>query len=398
MLSFQPGLVNKMQIVIMAAGDGTRLMPMTKNKPKAMVDIAGLPLLEHTFNEVSKLKPKVKKIILVTGYKEAAIKKYFGNNYKKIPIQYVTQHERKGTGHAVMQTEDHVDKKTAEQFLVINGDDLYSHKDLQKLTNHPNCILLQELEDVSAFGVVTVDEEGKVTGFVEKPKEKVNSKLINIGAYSFTTELFEILKTLKPSKRGEIELTDAVLELANQRKMHHAKVETFWKPVGYPWHILDATKKILEHKTELVHLGSVNAGAMVEPEVSIDTGSKIKKGTRITGLVSIGKNVTIEENSTIIGPTTIAGNSHIHSNSIIEASVIGKHAIIGNNCHIHHSVIGEKVVVQDNITTNYNSPEETIKMIVKGKMQDTKLNQLGAIVADGLIVSQDLLPGQVLWE
>lgn len=387
-----------MQVIIMAAGEGTRLMPLTKNKPKALVNIAGLPLLEHTFSELTKLKPKVSQIILVTGYQEAKIKEYFKNEFQGISITYVTQHERKGTGHAVMQTENHVTKsiKEDEQFLVINGDDLYSHKDLQKLTLHENCILLKELDEVSAFGVVTVDDEGKVTGLVEKPQGEAPSKLINVGAYSFTGELFEILNTLEPSKRGEIELTDAVLHLANQRKMHHAKVETYWKPVGYPWHVLDASRTISEHKTNLVHLGSVNAGAMVEKEVSIDTCSVIKKGTRISGLVTIGKNVTVKENATIIGPTTIANDAIINENSVIEASVLGKGSVIGKDCHIHHSVIGDKATIKDNITTNYNSPEDTIKVEVKGKMQDTGLNQLGAVVADGVEVSEDTRPGQVI--
>ncbi|MAG60355.1 hypothetical protein CL619_01075 [archaeon] len=387
-----------MQVIIMAAGSGTRLMPMTKNKPKAMVDIAGRPLLEHTLHEISKLTPKVTKIILVTGYKEDTIKEYFKDYYHKIPIQYVTQKERKGTGHAVMVTEEHVLKaaKTDDQFLVINGDDLYSHKDLQKLTDHNNCILLQELEDVSAFGVVTVNKEGKVTGFVEKPEGEAESKLVNVGAYSFKAELFEILKKLKPSKRGEIELTDAVAKLARLEKMHHAKVGAYWKPVGYPWHILTATQKILEHNSELIHKGSVNAGAIVETEVSMDTGSVIKKGARVTGLVTIGKNVTIEENATIVGPTTIANNCTIQNNSIIEASVVGNHTTIGKNCRIHHSVIGEKVNIKDKITTNYNSPEKTIRMKIKGQVIDTKLNQLGSVVADGVTVKQNLLPGQVL--
>lgn len=381
----------------MAAGSGTRLMPMTKNKPKAMVDIAGLPLLEHTLNEVSKLTPKVTKIILVTGYQEEKIKNYFKNKFQNIPLQYVTQHERKGTGHAVLVTEEHIGiNKTKDQFLVINGDDLYSYKDLQKLTKHKNCILLQELDDVSAFGVVTVNKIGKVTGFVEKPQGDTPSNLVNVGAYSFTSDLFEILKKLQPSKRGEIELTDAVLELANLKKMHHAKVTTYWKPVGYPWHILSATKTILEHNTQLIHKGSVNAGAIVETEVSIDIGSVIKKGARVTGLVSIGKNVVIGENASIVGPTSIANNCTVKSNSIIEASVIGSHSTIGSNCHIHHSVIGEKTTVHDNISTNYNSPENTILMSIKGKEINTKLNQLGAVVADLATVSRNTKPAEII--
>ena len=384
-----------MQVIIMAAGSGTRLMPLTKNKPKAMIDIAGKPLLEHTLEQLTKLTPKIKKIIMVTGYIEEAIKVYFKDNFQGIPIHYVTQHERKGTGHAVLVTEKYINKEDGK-FLVINGDDLYSHKDLQKLTKHQNCILLHELEDVSAFGVVTVDKEGKVTGMLEKPQGKAPSNLINVGAYSFTCELFEILKGLGPSSRGEVEITDAILLLAKQHKMHHVKVSEFWKPVGYPWHILNATETILEHNSELNHGGTVEAGAIVEPEVSINVGSVIKKGARVTGLVNIGKNVIIEENSTIVGPTSIADGCHIKSNCLVESSVVGKKSILQENSSIHHSVIGDGVTVHSDIHTIFHQPEQTIKMQVKGKVHNTNLNQLGVIVADDCQVTEDTSPGQII--
>ena len=389
----------------MAAGTGTRLMPLTKTRPKAMVDIAGKPLLEHTFEQIAKLTPQVTQIILVTGYQETAIKEYFKEQFQGIPIQYVTQHERLGTGHAVLVTEEHMTKNTTNttnstkgigQFLVINGDDLYHYKDLHALTKYPNCILLKEVEDVSAFGVVTIDNEGKVTGFVEKPRGEAPSNLINVGAYSFTGDLFEILAQLKPSPRGEIELTDAVLELARQRKMHHVKVSQYWKPVGYPWHILEATQVMLQHNNNLIHKGSVHAGAMVEPEVSIDTGSVVHKGAKVTGLVTIGKNVTVEQGATIIGPTSIAHNSRIRNDAIIEASVIGQNSTIGQNCRVHHSIIGTNVQVYDNIATDYNSPEKTIHILVKGKQCNTKRNQLGVIVADGCSVSKNTTPGEII--
>ncbi len=383
-----------MQAIVMAAGEGLRLYPFTTNKPKAMVRISRSPPLEHLFSEISKVKPTVKEIILITGYKEEVIKKYFGDSYGGIKIKYVTQKKRLGTGHAVSQAEPYI--KGKKSFLVINGDDLYSAIDLQQLTKYDNCILLQEKEDVTAFGVVTVDSKGKVTGFVEKPKGEAPSNLINVGAYSFTKELFTILNKLKPSPRGEIELTDAVLKLAKKRKMHHVKVKGYWSPVGYPWHILDATRSALKHNTEMKYAGEVKAGAMVEHEVSIDTGSVIKKGARIVGLVSIGKNVIVEEGASIIGPTAIANNTKIGKNTIVDKSVIGKNTTIQSNCHIHHSVLGDNVIIKEGITTEYNNPKTTIKVLVKKKKVDTKLNQLGCFVADCVAVSEDTKPGQII--
>jgi UDP-N-acetylglucosamine diphosphorylase / glucose-1-phosphate thymidylyltransferase / UDP-N-acetylgalactosamine diphosphorylase / glucosamine-1-phosphate N-acetyltransferase / galactosamine-1-phosphate N-acetyltransferase len=383
-----------MQAVIIAAGVGSRLYPFTKNRPKALINIAGIPLIEFTFNQLLKTKAKITEFILVVNYKQQMIQNHFQDFYNNVPIKYITQKKQLGTGHALLITQEFI----KGNFLMLYGDDLYSHQDIQKVIKKPNTMLLQELEDISNFGVVSVDGKGKVMDVIEKPSKKVNSKLINIGVFHFSKEIFSKLHEVELSKRSEYELTDAVKMLASEKKMHYQIANDFWKPVGYPWHILDATKTVLEHrsKNSILHKGTVNRGAMVEEEVSIDTGTVISKGARILGLVKIGKNVKIKDNVTIIGPSSILDNSIIKENTIIETSVIGANSTVGKDCHIHHSVIGDNVEVYDNIKTNYNDPDKIIKVNVKGKLVNTNLNQLGAFVADATIVSKSTKPGEII--
>ncbi len=397
-----------MKVIILAAGKATRITPFSQTKPKALIKLANIPLLEHTFKALTKVTPMVTDVILVTGYKEAMIKEHFKDSYENISISYVTQHEQKGTGHAALQAKEFF-KTPNEQFLLLNGDDIYSWQDLQSLTQFPSTILLQEKEDVSAFGVVEVTQQivhlnnqdvivHKVKSFVEKPQGVPPSNFINTGAFAFTSKLFPILEDLRESPRGEYELTDAVKALAKQDKMHAIFTKHLWSPVGYPWNIIETTKLLLEKRlnNQIFHHGTVSSGAVIEEDVSIDRGSKIAKGVRITGLVAIGKNVTIKENCTVSGTVAIADNSVIEKNCIISNTIIGSSTIVKQNCRLHDSVIGDSVIIQENMATNTILPDQTIKVQIKGKLFDTKLHQLGAFIADKIQLNQNTNPGEIV--
>lgn len=219
-----------------------RMRPLTLEKPKPLIEISGKSILEHNLD---KLVGLVEEVIIVVGYKKEMIIEKFRDNYKGMKLIYVVQEEQLGTGHALLQAEG----KITSKFLMLNGDDLYSKKDMKNLIKHDNAILLKRKEgDVSEFGVVVV-KDGKVVDIIEKPKEFV-SNLINTQMFCFTNEVFSILKNLKKSERGEYEVTDAVKELADQGKMYYEEVSGYWIPVGQPKDIEEATKFLLEKKKE----------------------------------------------------------------------------------------------------------------------------------------------------
>lgn len=217
------------------------MLPLTKDRPKPLLEVAGKSLLEHNLGQMIGL---VDEVILVVGYKKKMIMEKFGDDYKGIRIVYVEQKEQLGTGHALLQTKG----KVKDKFLMLNGDDLYSRKDMENISKHDNCILVEKKEDVSGYGVVVI-EDGMVVDIVEKP-EKFVSDLVNTGMYCFGLEVFEILKRLEKSERGEYEVTDAIRELAKQGKMSFEEVKGFWIPVSEPQQIAEA-EKFLESKNSI---------------------------------------------------------------------------------------------------------------------------------------------------
>tara|TARA_Y100000310_G_C20584088_1_gene764521 strand:- start:212 stop:1372 length:1161 start_codon:yes stop_codon:yes gene_type:complete len=382
-----------MKAVILAAGKATRIRPFSLTRPKGLIPLGNVPLLSHTFNALASLSVSVTEIVLVVGYMADQLKSYFGDSFAGIKVSYVSQEEQLGTGHAVLCAKGFISED--EKFFVINGDDLYSAVDLEKLVSYDNVMLLQELEDVSAFGVVTVDSSGKVVSLIEKPSGKVPSNYVNTGAFVFTGSLFSILSGLSKSERGEYELTDAVKELASSGLMHAAFVEHYWTPVGYPWHILSASKTVLVNRDidSLLFLGTVDSGALVEGEVSIDAGSTVGKGSRLTGAIAIGKNVKIGENCTISGNVCILDDCIVGDGAIISDSVMFSYATVESGAFVHDSVLGEDSLVEKGVRLKNIGHSGTVKVLVKGSLKDSGHEELGAFVADKAVVSSDTKPG-----
>lgn len=377
-----------MQAVILAAGKGTRIYPFSSEKPKPLIEIANKPVLEHNLDQMLGL---IDEVIIVVGYKKDMIMERIGNHYHNIKIKYVVQEETLGTGHALAICEQQVN----EHFLVINGDDLFSRKDIENVMKFDNCILLKEKEDVSAFGVAAI-QDGKVTGLVEKPAPgQEPSKLVNVGMYSFTPEVFQILKTLPKSIRGEYEITDAVQILAQQSKMFYQKVTGFWIPVGYPWHILEATETLLEDEEPSNIKGKIEEGVIIEGSVDIGEGSVVKSGTVLKGNIVIGKNCVIGENCMIRGYTAIANNCEIDHGTGLENVIVGESTKLGKRCAIKDSVLGEGVELSSGIRIeNMGRSAGTVQVKLPNKQLDSGREKLGAFVADRCKVCEALEPGE----
>jgi len=195
--------------VVPAAGEGTRLRPLTADRPKGMVEVAGQPLLSHVFETLR--ASGVEELVVVVGYRAGAIVEHFGDTFEGLPITYVHQRDQRGLGHAVLQAEPHVDGP----FVVLNGDNVVAG-DLRgaiaaQAGDGVGAVLGVERADretARETGVVTV-EGGQVTDIVEKPAEPP-SRLVTTGCYVLPEAIFDALGLLQPSDRGEYELTDAV--------------------------------------------------------------------------------------------------------------------------------------------------------------------------------------------
>ncbi|TSC63803.1 MAG: bifunctional UDP-N-acetylglucosamine pyrophosphorylase / Glucosamine-1-phosphate N-acetyltransferase [Parcubacteria group bacterium Gr01-1014_106] len=209
-----------MQAVILAAGLGKRLRPITETVPKPLVPVAGKPVVEYT---IGHLPTEVDEIIFVVGYKGHMLRERFGDSTAGRSVRYVEQGEPLGTGHAVRQAKPLV----RGNFLLLYGDDIYGADGLQRLVKHDCGLLVRRVDNPQNFGVVVTDEHGCVARLVEKPKEFV-SDLSWVGAGVFPETFLDIETPL--SQRGEYEATDMFNVLIQQGTRIYTEVADLWLP------------------------------------------------------------------------------------------------------------------------------------------------------------------------
>lgn len=213
-----------MKAVILAAGEGVRMRPLTDDRPKPMVELAGRPLLEHILET---LPNEVDDIILVVGYLSDKIKNYFGEKFGRFKITYVYQAEKLGTAHALWLCKDLLGK---EKFLMLYADDLQLEKDIKKCLAHPLSILVSEVDDPRRFGVIVADKNGKVLDMVEKPEFPV-SKIASTGVMALDHRIFNY--PARKHENGEYYITDSLARMAKDHEIKIVK-SSFWLPIGYP--------------------------------------------------------------------------------------------------------------------------------------------------------------------
>ncbi|NLN93552.1 MAG: NTP transferase domain-containing protein [Candidatus Hydrogenedens sp.] len=381
-----------MQAVIMAAGKSTRTWPLTLTRPKPLLPVMGKALLEHQLNS---LEASVDEVIIIVGFLGDMIREHFGTQFGSMGLRYVEQKEQRGTGHAVLQTAEAV----TGDFLVLNGDDLYDPADLQLLAARPNAALAREVDDPERFGIFDIDADNRVLSLIEKP-EKPRSNLANIGAYSFTPDIFALLEKVAPSPRGEIELTDAVHATAVEADFHVIHTRGYYLSIGYPWHLLEANSYWLEHFLEEKQEGEISPLAVINGKVHIGAGCVIRPGVVIDGPAYIGDNSVLGPNCWIRPYTTIGRDCLIGQGTEIKASVVMDGVFAAHRNYIGDSVIGEGCNLGAGTTTaNTRHDKGTIKTLVGGVLLDTGRVRLGAMMGDGVQtgIHSSFYPGRKIW-
>lgn len=214
-----------MKAVIMAAGKGTRMLPLTEHTPKVLIEVNGKPFLYYVIENLK--KAGFDDFGIITGYLEEKIAE-FVDEYN-INATLIHQKDQKGTGHAVMQARDYCKD---ENFIVLGGDSLYSVEDLKVLNNDDNlCYIIgKKVDDPSKYGVL-VEENGMLKRIHEKPQEFVGD-LVNIGLYKFTPDIWSALDKIELSPRGEYEVTDAITALAVEDKVKVLPLKDYWLDFG----------------------------------------------------------------------------------------------------------------------------------------------------------------------
>lgn len=235
-----------MQVVILAAGEGKRLRPLTNDRPKPMVLVGGEPILAYT---LSILPDCIDEVILVVGYKQEKIREHFGETWQGRRIVYVEQPEAKGTGDALARTRPLLD---GTPFLMVFADDMYHPADLATLvaSEHP-AILVKENENPERFGVCVISSDGFLVELEEKP-ERPKSNLVNLGPALLSHDFFDLPIEKPILKNGESNVPAHIGSWAQKRPVRALRAR-FFHPIGYPEDVDRAHEFVAMHPDERIN-------------------------------------------------------------------------------------------------------------------------------------------------
>lgn len=319
-----------MKAVILAAGQGTRLRPVTLTMPKPLVPVANKPLIGYAIDVLR--NAGLSEIGIVVNDLDSPIVTQLGSGADYgVRLDYIVQHEQKGLAHAIRLTRDFVQD---EPFCVLLGDNIFQDKMEKLLRGFPEAsaelaIALIEVPDPQRFGVAEI-VEGRIRRVVEKPKEPPSNLAIS-GAYLFRSSIFAAIDQIKPSWRNELEITDAIQHvIAGGAEVHPYTLQGWWIDAGKPDAIIHANQLVLgdlPYSAAPDDPSIVMGSSEVSPRVLIGAGSRIINSI-VRGPVIIGPNVTVE--NSYIGPYTSLGANVVVENAEIDASIIMKDCAIRN--------------------------------------------------------------------
>lgn len=363
-----------MKAIILAAGHGKRMQPLTLTQSKCMIPVANKPIIGWTMDFLE----KADEVLVVARRDQKDLLDYLSGRKK---TKIVFQDELLGTGHALLQCKNHVQGT----FMVMNGDDFYGREDIEKaLSQAAPLMAVHESNQPEKYGVVETNN-GVVKSLEEKPAQpKANT--VNCALYVLNDSVFGILENLKKSPRGEYELTDVIkhfIENAEQGADVKAHLFDVWIPMSYPWSILDVNEYILKEK-----------GSMIADDV------EIRKGVVLEEPVCIGSGSVIGPNCFIRRYSSIGSNCKIDQGIEIKNSIIMDNCFISHNSYVGDSVIGRNCnIAAGSIFANLRLDEKNVKVVINGERMDSGTKKLGAIIGDNVKfgVRVTVMPGKRIW-
>ncbi|MEM7736006.1 MAG: glucose-1-phosphate thymidylyltransferase [Deinococcota bacterium] len=331
-----------MKGLILAAGLGTRLRPLTSLRPKPIINVANKPIIVHAIDNL--VEAGITEIGVVISHATVDYIKDTLSHYKGASFTYLMQDPPKGLAHAVSVARDFL---ADDPFVMYLGDNLFEHGitsfvDAFKQGDVNAVLALVHVADPRSFGVAVV-EDGRVVSLVEKPKDPP-SDLAVAGIYVFDKSVHKIIETLEPSARGEYEMTDAIQGLID-KGLTVTPLETsgWWKDTGKPNELLDANRLMLQ-KLEDSHIEGHLENTEIIGSVVVAQGASLKN-SKVVGPVVIGEGTVIED--AYVGPYTSIGDSVEIRDAELEYSVVERGSKITSVQHrIQSSLIGVQVEVK----------------------------------------------------
>ena len=299
--------------ILLVGGFGTRLMPLTKNTPKPMLTVAGVPVTEH---QLAMAKTAgITEIVLATSYLSEVFIPYFGDGSKwGMKIKYAVEKEPLGTGGAIRNAAKLLDTK--ESIVILNGDVLSSHNLSEQIRQHEAhdadvTLHLTQVDDARAFGCVPTDSDGRVTAFLEKMENPVSNQ-INAGCYVFNPR---VISTIPLDTVVSVERETFPQLVANGAKVFGYLENAYWLDIGTPRALLKASIDIVKRSGDFLAM----PGSVIDPTAVITGGSCIGPNSSIGAGVHIDGSIV--EAGSVIGPNATISDSFVAAGAKVENNV-----------------------------------------------------------------------------
>jgi len=389
-----------MDAVVLAAGEGMRLRPLTSTRPKPMLPVAGKPILEWNLEALDCVG--VKTVYIVVGYKADVIESHFGGRFRGLNVRYIRQEEQLGTGNALLAAKG----KVKGDFIVLNGDIFMTRSFLATLLKDHNrskaeaSMALVEVNSPGQYGVVEL--KGKRVVSLEEKPERPKSNLANAGVYIFNEAVFKILEGLKKSPRHEYELTDAIVRLIRDGRVSGFECDKGqWIDIGLPWNLLDANEIVMRAiPLKKSRKARVEDCAHVKGEVQIGDGTVLKSGAYVEGPVYIGRNCVIGPNCHIRAHTTIMDDCRIGNAVEVKNSIIMRGTHIGHLSYVGDSIIGECCNFGAGTkVANLRFDDDEVSIEVKNKLVKSGRRKFGCLMGDNVKtgINVSIMPGRSIY-
>ncbi|TKX82278.1 sugar phosphate nucleotidyltransferase [Halorubrum sp. SD626R] len=370
---------NPVTAVILAAGEGRRLEPLTNRRPKPMVPVANRPLLEHVVEAVA--AAGIERIALVVGYRQERIRNHFGDGDDwDVTIEYVEQSTQLGTGHAVLQAEPVV----GGPFVVLNGDRIVDADAVSAVRDRLRdgdapLVTVTAVESPRDYGVVQLTGD-RVTEIDEKPEGPVDTNRINAGVYGFTPAIFDAIRATNTT--GELAITATLNDLIERDTVNSVGYDGRWLDVSNLWDVLTVNAALI-HDSDHAHEAPA-------------TRDRVGDAVTVADDVVLAANVHVGPNATLSGATAIESNATIAANAVVENSVIFPDAVIGPGTVVRDAVVAGNARIGPNATITGGPATVVVgdavhrDVMLGGVVGDNASIGGGATLTDGAVVGDDV--------
>lgn len=330
------------EAVVLAGGEGTRLRPLTKNRPKPMLPVANRPVIEYVLDALA--TADVERAVIVVGHKGDRIQDHLGESYRGLALSYVHQKVQLGSGHALQQARGAI----GSPFLVANGDNVIDAGMIRGTIEHflgsdcAACVAVAPSDTPEEYGAVLTDN-GTVATIIEHPADAAGYR-INAGVYAFTEDIFAALDRTD-TRAGELYVTDALVDLPGE--VLAADVSGVWLDPSYPWDLLSITEQLLASHRELIA-----DPAAFDDGVLIDEAATIHDSAVVEAPAIVGPDCEVGSGAIVRANTCLGQNVAVGPSSVIERTIVGPDARVGASAVLRDCLVGSGARCDDGVVAS----------------------------------------------